>query len=694
MRQFIQDFAKNYSVRLSLGGLVTMVILGNAWSAAAAIAPLSVTINGGGTVSPNYNGQNLTNGQTYSMTAKPKSGCAFAGWSGSATTPSKKLTFVMTNGLEFAANFTDGQKPNIKVQTPGNKIIVTNGNITMTGTARDNVAVATVLYRLNGDDWLPASTGNNWNNWWVNVSLTPGAHTLLAYAMDAAGHASTTNKLTVTYSVIPKSLNGQTMTVPPDGTNDFTMGFYATTFSQTAADTNFDNGVGTYTFTKIGPNTGKLVTHFTAPPSTAGDVHTAYLQFTNRDAGFFTNGDGSTSAFVLTSGSNSVLTTLAGANLDLISGSGGSPQLLMFVAEPAIADNGHMFNVANPLLISLNAAYEGNTGDRVSVLFTHLKNFSGQWLPVNSATYTGTVISIGTNNVSTNSTVTVLFDSSSFISKTDLYGPVAGSLLNVLTFYYTNSISADGTGTYSYAPYSPVAGLLKLNQTNGTSSIVLTFDETAGGSTYYEDFFDFATSSFSTDTGTFGIVAPPTITAQPQSTSTTNEGNATFSVTASGSPPLTYQWQRNGTNVTDDATYSGSTSNLLTLTGVVTNNLGGYRVIVTNPYGSVTSTVATLTIAPVKITAQPQSVTTTNGALATFHVTATGSGTLAYQWQKESLNLSDGGNITGSSTNELVLTNVTTNNAGHYRVIVDSSFGSVTSSVATLTISTNSVSGP
>jgi hypothetical protein len=698
MKQFFQSFASNLSARLCLGSLMALMVLGGARTVAAATATLSVTTGGGGTVSPNYNGQNLTVGQIYSLTAKPKSGFAFDSWSGSTNTSAKKITFTMADGLAFTASFNDAQKPTLKVQSPGNKITVTNGDLTMTGTAKDNAAVAAVLYQLNDGDWLPASTGNGWSNWWVTVSLAPGANVLLAYAADAADHFSVTNKRTVIYSAMPKSLSGQTAIISPDGADNFTLSFDATTFSQTAGDTNFDNGVGTYTFIKTGPNTGKLVTHFTAPPSTAGDVQTAFLQFTNRDAGSFTNGDATTSAFHLTSTSNSVLLTLAGANLNLMSGGGDSQQLLMFVAQPTIVDNGHMFNVANPLLISLDAAYAGGTGDRVSVLFTHLKNISGQWVQVNSPTYAGTVIAIGTDDADTN-TVTVLFDSSAFISKTDLYAPANGSLLNVLTFYYTNfsegSVTAAGTGTYTFVPYSPVAGLLKLNETNGNSAIVLTFDDdTDSGTnsgTYYGDFIDSAAGSTNTGMGTFGIVAPPTITTQPQNTSTTNGGDATFTVTASGSAPLDYQWQKNGTNVTDDVTFSGSTSNHLALTGVTTNDLGNYRVIVVNDFGSVTSSVATLTIAPVKITSQPQSVTTTNGGSASFSVTATGSGSLTYQWQKESVSLSDNGVVAGSATSALSLTNVTTIDAGHYRVIVDSSFGSVTSSVATLTISTNSV---
>src|ERR1051325_10499842 len=64
------------------------------------------------------------------------------------------------------------------------------------------------------------------------------------------------------------------------------------------------------------------------------------------------------------------------------------------------------------------------------------------------------------------------------------------------------------------------------------------------------------------------------ITAGPNSLTVTNGNNATFSVTASGTGTLTYQWQFNGTNVT------GRTSQTLTITGAQAANAGPYDVVV------------------------------------------------------------------------------------------------------------------
>ncbi|WCJ61264.1 immunoglobulin domain-containing protein [Fontisphaera persica] len=85
-------------------------------------------------------------------------------------------------------------------------------------------------------------------------------------------------------------------------------------------------------------------------------------------------------------------------------------------------------------------------------------------------------------------------------------------------------------------------------------------------------------------------VLPPTITAQPQSRSVVVGGEASFSVTASGTPPLAYQWYYN------DAALAGATNATLVLTNVSLAQSGRYQVVVTNEFGAATSAVAMLTV--------------------------------------------------------------------------------------------------
>jgi hypothetical protein len=65
---------------------------------------------------------------------------------------------------------------------------------------------------------------------------------------------------------------------------------------------------------------------------------------------------------------------------------------------------------------------------------------------------------------------------------------------------------------------------------------------------------------------------------------------------ASGSLPLAYQWRTNGISLADGGSISGSLGNVLTLAGLTTNSTGNYSLVITNAYGSVTSSVARLVV--------------------------------------------------------------------------------------------------
>lgn len=171
------------------------------------------------------------------------------------------------------------------------------------------------------------------------------------------------------------------------------------------------------------------------------------------------------------------------------------------------------------------------------------------------------------------------------------------------------------------------------------------------------------------------------ITTQPASTTVNVGQNATFNVVAANA--LTYQWQFNG------ATISGATASSYTMVNAQISNAGTYSVVVANNAGAVTSANAVLTVnapTPPTITTQPSNVTANQGQNATFAVTASGSAPLSYQWQKNTVNMSDGGNVSGSTTANLTLSSVTSTDAASYRCVVSNSAGNATSSAATLTV--------
>ena len=108
---------------------------------------------------------------------------------------------------------------------------------------------------------------------------------------------------------------------------------------------------------------------------------------------------------------------------------------------------------------------------------------------------------------------------------------------------------------------------------------------------------------------------PPVITQHPVNRSVAPGGTTNFIVVATGSGTLGYQWQKNSTNLVNGGHYSGVTTSILTISNADSNDVAGYRCIVTNAYGSATSVVATLTLVnpPGVPTALPAtSVTDTN----------------------------------------------------------------------------------
>lgn len=190
-----------------------------------------------------------------------------------------------------------------------------------------------------------------------------------------------------------------------------------------------------------------------------------------------------------------------------------------------------------------------------------------------------------------------------------------------------------------------------------------------------------------------GPATAPAITQQTQNRSVTAGQTATFSVTASGTAPLAYQWQKQdpgGAGFTDIA---GATAASYT-TPAATLAMSGtqYRVRVSNSVGSVTSSAASLTVtttptAPA-FTQQPQNRTVTAGQTATFSVTATGTAPLAYQWQSQLPGASGFTDIAGATAASFTTpTTTTAMNGTQYRVRVSNAAGNVISSAATLTVS-------
>ena len=182
---------------------------------------------------------------------------------------------------------------------------------------------------------------------------------------------------------------------------------------------------------------------------------------------------------------------------------------------------------------------------------------------------------------------------------------------------------------------------------------------------------------------TLSVISPPTITTQPTNQAVLQGTPANFNVQVNGGLPLFYQWQDNGTNLTDGGNISGSTTTNLIINNVSPTNVGTYSIIVTNAAGMASSSNALLSIIPSApvITSQPTDMAVLLGDSALFTISAIGNTPFLYQWRLNTTN------VLGATNATLTLNNVQLTNAGLYSVTVSNLYGGVISSNALLTVS-------
>lgn len=168
---------------------------------------------------------------------------------------------------------------------------------------------------------------------------------------------------------------------------------------------------------------------------------------------------------------------------------------------------------------------------------------------------------------------------------------------------------------------------------------------------------------------------PPVILEHPQSITRVVSQTATFTVRANGSAPVNYQWFYGPDAI------PGATGPTLSFFIDFPDVGGDYSVRVSNPFGSVQSNPAVLTVSELpEITRQPQSQLAAVGDTVTFDVAVDAFPPLFYQWFKNDVE------IPGATLATFTLTSVTEADAGSYGVRVSNFAGSVDSVGAVLTI--------
>ena len=238
-----------------------------------------------------------------------------------------------------------------------------------------------------------------------------------------------------------------------------------------------------------------------------------------------------------------------------------------------------------------------------------------------------------------------------------------------------SSIGSDGSTDYATVKYDA----------KGNQVWIARYDHASGDDVAYAMALDgsgnvYVTGKSDGDYATIkymqtAVAGFPIILTEPQTRMVFAGSNVTFTVTAEGDAPLSYQWRFNGLDI------AGETNDTLLVTNAQEAQAGEYSVEVSNPVGFTVSPLARLTIVtPPNIISPPRSVNGLVGGDASFRVVAGGTGPLGYQW------LYNGGRIAGATNATFLLTDLVTEQAGDYWVEVSNAFASTSSPPAHLTV--------
>lgn len=160
------------------------------------------------------------------------------------------------------------------------------------------------------------------------------------------------------------------------------------------------------------------------------------------------------------------------------------------------------------------------------------------------------------------------------------------------------------------------------------------------------------------------LLLPATITQQPRSTNTTAGATVTFTVAATSSTPITYQWRFN------DSDIPGATDASLTVANVQEEDAGNYQVIVTDGIGSVSSSIAVLGITiPLSLVQAPLGQSVVEGGTVTFSAQWVGGPPpFGVEWRKGSVPIVS--NTVTAFKSFFTITNVQASDAAGYRVVI------------------------
>ncbi len=234
---------------------------------------------------------------------------------------------------------------------------------------------------------------------------------------------------------------------------------------------------------------------------------------------------------------------------------------------------------------------------------------------------------------------------------------------------------SSGDGLYSFLKVDPGTYTLKFSKAGLADCEITDVEVTAGGVVRVD----------------ISLGAAPAITEQPAAASVCPGEKAEFKVAVGRTCGLSYQWQKDGADLSDGGEISGAATSALQIAAVKAEDAGAYHCVVTNTYGSTTSDDAALTVkAPTLITQDPQAaLDVCPGSQVQFTVAASGEGVLQYEWQKDGATCA-GAQYAGVDTATLTISGATAAEAGQYACLITAGCGTMTSATAALTLSPDS----
>ena len=500
--------------------------------------------------------------------------------------------------------------------------------------------------------------------------------------------ASSASSGAITYSVVsgPATISGDTITITGAGP--------VVLEASQAASGNFAATTTTISFTAVysTPLATSLVGSTTSPAY--GAAINLVPTFSGGTAKIGSSGPGSSDITTsATSGSSyaSAAVTSATAYTLTVTGTGGNTATATFTATPtavSITPISPANQTSAPGLLTFIATASGGATNLLTWSATGGSiDSSGDWTsPSTVGTYTITASSVDNPSVSASTTATVS-------------GPVITAQpvgKNACAGYSASlNVAADYATSYEWLKGGSSVG----------SGPTLTFTNLAvGDSGSYNAVVSNGAGNVTSNTAILNVVSPTTltITRNPASVSVYASQTATFSVAATGTGTLAYQWYTGAPG--SGTPISGATSSNYTTAalGAADDGTQYYATVTDNDCTdtTLTSTAATLTVSatdsavPPTIVVQPVGATVTVGGTATFSVTASGPGTLTYRWYRvpyQSTGMSSAAGVAISGATNATYTvpasqTAQTNDGDNYFVVVTNQYGTAVSNHVTLAV--------